>query len=450
MSEVVVIGAGVAGLAAARELAARGVETLVLEARGRVGGRVHTVHDPGSPLPVELGAEFIDVPGAAWDAMRAAGGAAYRSAGGMWEVRAGSAAPLDMEAVVERVLGRLDPPPEPDRPFREWLAEQHGLGEHDRELALRYVEGFHAAELDRVGVRWLAETTQDEGGGGGEVRFHPLGGFGRVAEGLRAGLEPGCRVRLNTVATELRWGADGAEVRCRSRFGGELEPVRARRVLVTLPLGVLRAPGGAEGAVRFVPELPAKQEAAAALATGSVVKIVFRFRRPFWEDALRFGGEDGPGTRELKFLMGDGAFPTWWTPSPVQAPLLTAWAGGGAARRVLDGGDAIGAALDSLARMLGTERGRVEAELEACHRHDWDADPFARGAYSWVPAGALEARDELARPVGDTLYFAGEATAADGWTGTVEGAIRSGRRAAREILARLGGAGNDTTGRLDG
>lgn len=450
MSEVVVIGAGVAGLAAARELAAHGVAALVLEARGRVGGRVHTVHDPGSPLPVELGAEFIDVPGAAWEAMRAAGGAAYRSAGGMWEVRAGSAAQLDMEAMVERVLGRLDPPPERDLPFREWLAEQRDLGERDRELALRYVEGFHAADPDRVGVRWVAETAQDDGGGGGEVRFHPLGGFRRVAEGLRAGLGPGCEVRLNTVASEVHWGADGAEVRCGSRYGGELEPVRARRVLTTLPLGVLGAGEDAEGAVRFVPEIPAKRAAAAALAMGSVVKIVFRFRRPFWEDVLRFAGEDGPGTRELKFLMGDGAFPTWWTPSPVQAPLLTAWAGGGAARRVLDAGDPVGAALDSLARMLGTERARVEAELEECHRHDWDADPFARGAYSWVPAGALEARDELARPVEDTLYFAGEATATDGWTGTVDGAIRSGRRAAREILARLRGTGDDTPARRDG
>ncbi len=437
MSEVVVIGAGVAGLAAARELAAHGVAATVLEARGRIGGRVHTVHDPASPLPVELGAEFIDVPGAAWEAMRAAGGAAYRSTGGMWEVRAGSAVPLDLGGSVERVLGRLDPPPKRDRPFREWLAEQRGISAHDRELALRYVEGFHAAEPDRVGVRWLAETTGEEGGGGGEVRFHPLGGFGRVAEGLRGGLGPGCELRLNTVAAEVRWDADGAEVRCRSRRGAELEPVRARRALVTLPLGVLQAPEGTAGAVRFVPEVPGKAEAAAALAMGSVVKVVLRFRRPFWEEALRFGGgEDGPGTREVKFLMGDGAFPTWWTPSPVQAPLLTAWAGGGAALRVLAGGDPAGTALASLAGMLGVERARVEAELEECHFHDWQADPFARGAYSYGPAGALEARAELGRPTGDTLFFAGEATAADGWNGTVDGAIESGRRAAREILER--------------
>jgi hypothetical protein len=94
-----------------------------------------------------------------------------------------------------------------------------------------------------------------------------------------------------------------------------VEPVRARCVLATLPLGVLRAGDDAEGAVRFVPEIPEKRAAAAALAMGSVVKIVFRFRRPFWEDVLRFAEGDRPGARELKFLMGDGAFPTWWTSS---------------------------------------------------------------------------------------------------------------------------------------
>jgi len=92
-------------------------------------------------------------------------------------------------------------------------------------------------------------------------------------------------------------------------------------------------------------------------------------------------------------------------------------------------------ALDSLARMVGTDRGRVEARLEGWAFHDWDADPYARGAYSWVPAGGMDARDELARPVDGTLFFAGEATAKEGMNGTVDGAIESGRRAAREILA---------------
>ena len=435
--DVVVVGAGVAGLAAARELSGQGVRIVVLEARGRIGGRIHTVDDPGEPLPVELGAEFIDVPGPAWDVLRAAGGTAYRSAGGMWEVRDGAAEPLDLEAATERVLGRLDPPPDPDRPFRAWLDEQRGIAGHDRALALRYVEGFHAADVERVGIHWIAQTMGDSAGGGGPFRYHALHGFARVAEGLRAALSATCELRLNTVVTEVRWGRDGVEVRCRSGLGQEMPPVRARCALVTLPVGVLQAGDDEPGAVRFVPEIGQTRRAANALAMGEVVKVVLRFRESLLERRLRFGDADETGERA--FFLTDGPFPTWWTASPMCAPRLTAWAGGGAAHRLRERGDPAAAALDALARMLGVPRGEVEGELETWHHHDWHADPFSRGAYTYVPAGALPAQAALGAPVEDTLFFAGEATATEGMNGTVDGAIESGLRAAREILHRLRG-----------
>jgi monoamine oxidase len=133
-------------------------------------------------------------------------------------------------------------------------------------------------------------------------------------------------------------------------------------------------------------------------------------------------------------MMSEEPFPTWWTRAPVHAPLLTAWAGGGAAERVRETGDPLGTAVASLARMLGVARAAVEAELEEWYHHDWTADPCSRGAYSYGPVGALDAQAELRRPVEEILYFAGEATAPGGWNGTVDGAIESGRRAAREIL----------------
>src|SRR5690606_24699380 len=143
----------------------------------RIGGRLFTVHDEATPLPVELGAEFIDVPGAAWDAVQRANGAAYRSVDGMWHVERGRVRQLDVNGIAERVLGRLEDPPENDVPFRTWLALQRGVSEEDAEWMLRYVEGFHAAELDRVGVHWLSHTIQDSAGGGGESRHHAIGGF---------------------------------------------------------------------------------------------------------------------------------------------------------------------------------------------------------------------------------------------------------------------------------
>ncbi|HET7233839.1 MAG TPA: NAD(P)/FAD-dependent oxidoreductase [Longimicrobium sp.] len=438
--DVAIIGGGVSGLAAAGEMAAHGMSVALLEARGRLGGRVHTLYDPAHPLPVELGAEFVDVPGPAFDAIRAMGGAAYRSAGGQWEVGGGVASCLDFDDSIERILRKLDPPPERDQTFAAWLDECCG-GEdaHVRGLVERYVEGFHASELDRVGVQWLSRTVAGSGGGGGEVRFHPLGGFSLAVRGLAAPLAGRCDVRLSAAVSAVEWRRGEAELRCRSRFGHELEPVRARRVLVTVPLCVLQATEGA-GAIRFTPDIGDTRAHARRLAMGNVVKITFRFASPFWDDVLDWRG-DAEGTSEHKFFMTREEVTAWWTPSPVCAPVLTAWAGGGAARRFLEGGgDLAGRALDSLARMLGVPRARVETEVVDWRRHDWHADPFSGGAYTYVPAGALPAREALGRPVDGTLFFAGEATAEGGWNGTVDGAIRSGRRAAGEILQSLRGS----------
>ncbi|HEU4562318.1 MAG TPA: NAD(P)/FAD-dependent oxidoreductase [Longimicrobium sp.] len=439
--DVVIVGGGVAGLAAAGELAAHGVSVALLEARGRLGGRIHTLYDPAHPLPVELGAEFIDVPGPAFDAIQSMGGSAYRSAGGQWRVADGVATCLDLDDTIERILGNLESPPAHDQPFAEWLDGCCGPADaRARSLIEQYVEGFHASELDRVGVHWLAKTIGDSGGGGGEVRHHPLGGFGLAVRGLAAPLAGRCDLRLGTVVHAIDWRHGEAEVRCRTRFSAEAGPVRARRVLVTVPLAVLQRSEG-DGAIRFSPALDQKQAIVKQLAMGNVVKVIFRFSSAFWEDALQWRGDD-EGVREHKFFMADGDFPAWWTPSPVCAPVLTAWAGGGAARRVLErGGDPAARALEGLARMLGIPRGRVEAEVVDWRRHDWHLDPFTRGAYSWVPAGALPAQAALGRPVDGTLFFAGEATAEDGWNGTVDGAIRSGRRAAGEIVQSLANGG---------
>lgn len=431
-ADVVVIGGGVAGLAAAGALTAAGQRVVVLEARDRLGGRVRTLRDPALPLPVELGAEFVDLPGAGWDALREGGGAAYRSVEGMWAVRGGEARPQRFEETIEPVLSRLTPPPEQDRTFAQWLTAQADLGEEQRSATERYVEGFHAAELDRVGVRWLARTTGESAGGGGDVRFHALGGFDLVAAGLHARIGPRAEVRLATVVEEVRWEEGAVEVSCRSPWGGEVDGVRARRALVTLPLGVLQAGPDQPGAVRFTPEIDTHREAARALAMGEVVKVVLHFRRPFWEDTLRFPRGEEPGTGALKFLVADTPIPTWWTPAPLQLPILTGWAGGGAALRMRDPAHPLDEALDSLAALLGLPRRRIESELLRAMHHDWASDPLARGAYSYLPAGGSAHQARLSTPIADTLFFAGEATATDGYNGTVDGAIESGRRAAAE------------------
>jgi monoamine oxidase len=180
---------------------------------------------------------------------------------------------------------------------------------------------------------------------------------------------------------------------------------------------VLKAPD----AIRFTPELREKQRALDRIEVGHVVKIILRFRQRFWDDFNFVHANDAP-------------FPTWWTAAPARAPLMTGWAGGHAADRLLaEGGNAIvERGVESLASILNIPRRRVASQLDAGYVHDWQADPFSRGAYSYAGVGGSNAFRALGKPVAGTLFFAGEATSDQ--TGTVAGAIASGRRAARQIL----------------
>jgi monoamine oxidase len=216
------------------------------------------------------------------------------------------------------------------------------------------------------------------------------------------------------------------------RGGGRKFIIAARRAIVTLPLGVLKAPPRAAGAVRFTPFLREKRAALAGLESGAVIKAALLFRTPFWEtiDKARY-------RRASFFHSPDAAFPTFWTAAPERVPLLVAWAGGPKAARLAkaDMPRIVREAVASLASILGAQTGAIEEQLATAWIHHWQRDPYARGAYSYVAVGGHGARRALAEPMEDTLFFAGEAADSAGEHGTVAGALASGERAAREVLA---------------
>jgi monoamine oxidase len=184
--------------------------------------------------------------------------------------------------------------------------------------------------------------------------------------------------------------------------------------------------------VRFAPPLTDKRPALARLAAGPVVKVSLRFGAPFWEEV------DHGRYRDISFFHSPGAlFPTFWTALPSRAPLVVAWAGGPKAARLagMPADDRIAHAVRSFEAMFG-KRMRAGRQIEAAWCHDWQRDPFARGAYSYTLVGGHDARRRLAAPLRDTLYFAGEAADSSGEHGTVAGALHSGIRAARELLRK--------------
>ena len=409
-ADALVIGAGVAGLAAARELRAAGLDVLVLEARDRIGGRVHTVHDPLLAVPVELGAEFVQGrPREIWSLLSASL-AAFAMTGESWCCGEGGPRRCgELFGTLGSVFERMGPQEET---FAQFL-ERSGIDETLKPWITSYVEGFNAAEKEKVSVLWLLEEQRAAGEIDGDRAFRILGGYDRLVDVLAGGAQ----LLLNTPVNSVEWRPGRVE----ARAGDAL--FRAKAAIVTVPLGVLQA-----GAIRFSPEPEGIREAAAALEMGKAIKLNLRFRERFWEAGEMF---------DLGFLHApEAVFPTWWTPAPVHAPLVTAWAAGTKALALagLGEGELVDRALDALAAAVQIERGRLERLLDGWRLHDWQADPFSLGAYSYVPAGALGAPETLAAPLASTLWFSGEATVTGGHRGTVHGAISTGQRAARELL----------------
>lgn len=434
--DVAVVGGGVSGLTAARGLVERGFHVALLEARDRLGGRIATTRSPQSTVPLELGAEFVHGRPPEIFSLPASDLALCEIGGEAWTSRHGQLGPdHDGAARRERVLAEIMAWRGEDRSLASFLDERFPAARHaiDRRLIQDYVEGFDAADSNSVSIRWIAQTERAARRIEWNRQFRPVAGYGRLVARLRDSL-PADRapVRLNTIVHEVRWSPGHVEIECHAPSGEPLEPVTARAAVITLPLGVLAAGRHEAGAVRFVPELRDREPAYAGLGMGQVLKVLLRFREPFWDRAH----PPYPRLPRLSFLFApDQTFPTWWTAYPLVAPLLTGWvAGPRAAPLARQADDRIAEqAIEALARGLGVPVGSLEAELEGWHLHNWNTDPFARGAYSYVRAGGLEAPGRLGAPLAGTLHFAGEATSTEGHTGTVHGAIASGRRVADEI-----------------
>lgn len=418
---MIIIGAGAAGVAAARALADEDHAVTVLEARDRIGGRVWT-DTAFCTIPIENGAEFVHGNEAAtWSYLRQAPDALpaipvpkytpylFEHDGALRTHDEALRAPgfsraLELE---EHDIGRIEPS-DPDQPAAAWI-DGLGFPRHMRALAHGLVAFPYSAEAEELGVADLSHEVRVHHAGYGNFRL--THGYVSLIEHVARGLD----VRLGTPATRVRWGAGGVAVTA----GGQ--EFAADTVVITLPVSLLQ-----QSTVAFEPGLPAwKLRAVHAVRMGWVSKIQLRFSRPFWDPAVAR-------------VINVGMTPVWWTPAFGRGSDVAVLIGlvGGHRAWLLDRlpDDAVVAlAVAELSRLFKTDAPR--ATLEAGRVVRWADDPWARGGYSFVPIGGFGAREALARPVGDALFFAGEATAHDSNPATVHGAIESGWRAAREVAA---------------
>jgi monoamine oxidase len=439
--DVVIIGAGMAGLAAAGDLGRAGASACILEARDRIGGRVFTQRDPECDFPIELGAEFIHgKPREILNPLATAGATLHEVDGDNWCALEGRLTACNFFSDVDSILRAMDDSL-PDESFLAFLERAYGNPgagklQQAKRQAIGYVSGFNAADPAKVGVHWLVEEMRAEEKIQGDRAFRSQNGYEDLLSIFRRQIaDRGVELRTATVVQSVNWRRGCARVTVRSSQGSAT--LDAPRVLVTLPLSLVKAPIGQPGAIQFIPALPQQKIAALDhLEMGKAIRLVLRFRERFWE-SIRPSPPTRRNLSSLAFLFsGDEWFPTWWTTMPKKAPIITGWAPFRSAERLSGQSESfiVERSLETLSDLFGPRPLELQSLLQAAYFHDWQQDPFSLGAYSYGKVGADGAQHALAAPLNNTLFFAGEATDTSGHNGTVHGAIASGHRAAAQIL----------------
>lgn len=406
--DVAIVGAGAAGIAAARKLVARGLSCIVLEARGRVGGRVWTRTDTFG-VPVDEGAAWIhsfetSPLGAIARQLGIPTRLSDRNDSSFYRNGREDADATDAYVATETRFEHLAAARTADGSDLS-LSQLAG---NDRLLRI-FAEMICSSDMATAPSR---TSVLDILAGAPGTDQLPAGGYGTLISGLAAGLP----IRLNTVVRQVDWsGANGVVLR------GDFGAIAARACIVTIPTSLLNA-----GGIGFTPALPAQfQNAFAGLPLGLMTKIGFRLNRPI--AGLHEFGASTTLALQLKgqviHLNRDNNV----------ALVLT---GGDLANQLVAAGDL--ATLDfgrvALADVMGNS---VLQAVERSHVTRWDADPFARGAYSGPLPGHLGDRQIYNQTLDDRVLFAGEA-ADNPFASTVGGAWQSGESAASRLITRLG------------
>jgi monoamine oxidase len=433
--DVIVLGAGMAGLAAARALAERNLRVLVVEVQDRVGGRILSQQVESGGV-VELGAEFVHgrIP-ELWALIDEVGVQTVERDGAM--LREGFGGGLenasDEDEPMFAPLEQLEDFAGEDVAFWDWL-KASDVPDSERQALLGYVEGFNAADARRISVKSLGVQQKAEDAAGGSSSYHVRGGYAQLTDYLaKRVVELGGEIRLGCEVLGVRWSED--EVCVETSQGDLNADLSAARCIVALPLGVLQQVNKEHG-LWMEPE-PAAIAHAQRLAMGDAERFTMVFRERWWTGAPVL---DAKTLDAMSFLFTLQRMPpVWWTghPETEALPTLTAWVGGPRAKtfRGKSAEELGAAACGVLAEIFGIAERTIREALVAAYRHDWAADGYSRGAYSYVPVGEIDASAAMAHPERGMIFFAGEHTDVTGHWGTVHAALRSGLRAAAQILA---------------
>lgn len=430
-ADAIIIGGGASGLSAGKEMAKASKKVCVLEARNRLGGRIHTLNVTGFSTHIEAGAEFIHGDMPATKSLLKEGGFEFNSiAGNYYRIKNGKFQdPVNLLTTFSILLSKAGSL-EQDMPFSKFLDQY--LNEEKfkdvRETAIAFVEGYDAADIKKASTFALRE----------EWKFFRQSDQYRLKSGhiklidflSKEIIKNNGEIFLSTVAKEIRWKRDKVEV-----ISDKGKIYSARKALITVPLGVLQSKPDDEAHIRFSPRLPGKLEAAKSIGYGTATKVFLEFKEAFWESSENQIRK----MPDLGLLISDTPFTACWTQLPNKTPLLTAWLAGPQAEKNKNTSDEniINMALDALSYIFNADRSFLTKNLHAGKAVNWQTDPFSLGAYSYATVESNEAKKILAQPVEDTLFFAGEALSEGTAMGTAEEALANGIKTAKKLLTHL-------------
>lgn len=416
MSEhVLIIGAGIAGLTAARLLLDEGLVVSVLEARNRTGGRICTRN--GSLI--EEGAEFMHGEQPITNRLlEESGTGKVLLTGRRYQVWDGKFGESDLfgngwSDLLEALKSLKE-----DIDMAQFLQQNFPRDRHaDLHRKIQaFAEGYDGATLNQVSALALREewSRNDE-----DHQYRIEGGYSRLIDFLERSVRAsGGEVKLSSPVQHIAWSRGRVEV----HFGPNV--VTGSRVVITVPVGVMQ-----KGAITFSPAIPEYSDAYRNIGFGGVVKMFATFRTPFWES-------QGRRVSDMAFLFSDAPIPTWWT-SDRSSARLTGWLAGPRVNAHLDRDVLRSRALTSLAYVMDCTEEQIASELRHWDLINWAADPFACGAYAYPTTKTAAALKVLQEPLEETLYFAGEGLYHGSAIGTVEAALDSGEGCARRLLSAL-------------
>lgn len=411
---VLIIGAGAAGLMAAKELSQH-FDVSVLEANSRIGGRIHTITMQEDI--VEGGAEFIhgNLP-VTLQLLKDAGIKYTATAGEMYRKKNNkliveSEMMEGWDAVIQKMKSVKK-----DITLHQFLQKHYAGAEHERlrKQVIAYAEGFDLADINTVSVRYLYK----EWSGEDEDNFRIPTGYNSLLAYLSDNaVANGCKLLLNKNIRQITWKQHDCTV-----YTDTGESFYTNKILITVPLSLLYK-NEAGSFIKFDPPINAYGIAAQQIGIGGVIKVVIKFKEIFWKEDANF------------FFSDEKFFPTWWTQLPNNIPILTGWMGGTGATILSTKNNTIilEEAMLSLAAIFDKPVAEIRAKIVYTKVFNWSADSVSAGAYSYDTPQSKAARELLTTPLFKTIFFGGEALYKGAHPGTVEAALISGQQAAIQI-----------------